>query len=86
MCTNRATRLPASAHTVAVRERYDVAGGLAGSYLFEALTTEELEPLLAESRFRTAAQRLATSAAAVGNGELATDLVQALADAVTASR
>jgi UDP:flavonoid glycosyltransferase YjiC (YdhE family) len=42
--------------------------------------------VLAESRFRAAAQRLAASAAAVGNGELATDLVQALADAVTASR
>jgi DNA-binding GntR family transcriptional regulator len=39
-----------------------------------------------KGRFRTAAQRLAASTAAVGNGELATDLVQALADAVTASR
>ena len=30
-----------------MRERYDVAGGLARSYLFEDLTTEELEPLAA---------------------------------------
>jgi UDP:flavonoid glycosyltransferase YjiC (YdhE family) len=43
--------------------------------------------VLAESRFATAAQRLAAGAAAVGNGELATDLVEALAtDAVTAAR
>ena len=30
-----------------MRERYDVAGGLARSYLFEALTIQELEPLAA---------------------------------------
>jgi CRP/FNR family transcriptional regulator, cyclic AMP receptor protein len=33
------------AETVAVREPSDVVGGLARSYLFEDLTTEELEPL-----------------------------------------
>jgi UDP:flavonoid glycosyltransferase YjiC (YdhE family) len=39
--------------------------------------------VLAESRFRAAAQRLAGGAASVGQGELATDLVDAVAPALT---
>jgi CRP/FNR family transcriptional regulator, cyclic AMP receptor protein len=34
-------------NTAVVRESYDVAGGLARSYMFEGITTEELEPLVA---------------------------------------
>jgi CRP-like cAMP-binding protein len=37
----------ASAETVGVRERYDVAGGLARSYLFEDVTSQQLEGLAA---------------------------------------
>ena len=51
--------------------------------------TEELtlavRAVLAERAFASAAQRLAARAASVGNGELATDLVDAVAPALTSS-
>jgi UDP:flavonoid glycosyltransferase YjiC (YdhE family) len=51
--------------------------------------TEELalavQTVLAQGTFRASAQRLAASAASVGNGELATDLVDAVAPAVTSN-
>src|SRR6478752_1653006 len=49
-CSTGARRMgcPSSvADTVVVRELFDVAGGLARSYLFEDLTADELAPLAA---------------------------------------
>jgi UDP:flavonoid glycosyltransferase YjiC (YdhE family) len=37
---------------------------------------QAVQTVFADARFRTAAQRLATSAASVGHGELATELVE----------
>jgi len=39
--------------------------------------SQAVQTVIADARFRMAAQRLATSAASVGNGELAADLVEA---------
>jgi UDP:flavonoid glycosyltransferase YjiC (YdhE family) len=44
---------------------------------------QAVQTVVADARFRTAAQRLATSAASVGNGELATNLVEAHIGALT---
>jgi MGT family glycosyltransferase len=47
---------------------------------------QAVQTVLADARFRTAAQRLATSAASVGHGELATDLVEAYIGAFNGHR
>jgi MGT family glycosyltransferase len=44
---------------------------------------DAVRTVLADDRFRAAAQRLAASAASVGHGELAADLVDAVAPALT---
>jgi hypothetical protein len=47
---------------------------------------QAVRTVVADPRFRAASQRLATSAASVGNGELATDLVEAQIGASTGRR
>jgi len=47
---------------------------------------QTVQTVVADARFRTAAQRLATSAASVGNGELATELVEGHAGAFIGRR
>ncbi|MDQ6659265.1 MAG: glycosyltransferase [Actinomycetota bacterium] len=62
------------------------AGLMVGKDSAPEALSQAVQTVIADGRFRTAAQRLAASAASVGNGELATDLVEAQVGAVTGRR